>query len=71
MIRSELTQDLAAVREAVDLPLPPGQTSLVDAAQVSLLLAESQPGRALVLIFSDGIEVSSYLPADAILEEAL
>lgn len=68
VIRSELTEDLDAVRAAVDLPLPRGQTSLVDAVQASVVLAESQPGRALILIFSDGIEVSSYLPADAILE---
>lgn len=70
VIRSPLTRDLASLRAAVDLPLPLGQTSLVDAAQASLLLAESEPGRGLVIVFSDGVEVSSYLPADAVLESA-
>ena len=50
--------------------MPTGETSLVDATHASILLAESEPGRALVLVFSDGIEVSSYLPAEAVLETA-
>jgi len=70
VVRSRLTRDLASVRTAVDRSLPPGRTSLVDAAQASLLLAESEPGRALVILFSDGIDVSSYLPPSAVLESA-
>ena len=70
VVRSGLSADLASVRAAVDRPLPAGDTSLVDAAQASILLAESEPGRALVIVFSDGIDVSSYLPADAVLETA-
>jgi VWFA-related protein len=70
VVRSGLTRDLAAVRAAVDRPLPIGDTPLVDAAHASILVAESEPGRALVLVFSDGIEVSSYLPADAVLDTA-
>ena len=34
------------------------------------MLAESEPGRALVIVFSDGIEVSSYLSPDAVLDTA-
>jgi len=70
VVRSGLTRDLASVRAALDRPLPARETSLVDAAQASILLAESEPGRALVIVFSDGIEVSSYLQADAVLETA-
>jgi VWFA-related protein len=70
VVRTGLTRDLAAVRAAVDRRLPTGETSLVDAAHASILLAESEAGRALVIVFSDGIEVSSYLPADAVLETA-
>ena len=54
----------------MDRLLPTGETSLVDAAHASILVAESEPGRALVIVFSDGIEVSSYLPGDAVLETA-
>ena len=70
VVRSGLTRDLAFVRTALDRPLPIGETALVDATHASILLAESEPGRALVIVFSDGIEVSSYLPADAVLETA-
>ncbi len=70
LVRSRLTRDHTAVRAAIDRPLAPGQTSLVDAAHAGILLAESEPGRALVIVFSDGIEVTSYLPAAAVLESA-
>ena len=70
VVRSRLSRDLAAVGTAVDRALPSGLTSLVDAAHVSILLAESEPGRGLVIVFSDGIEISSYLPADAVVESA-
>jgi VWFA-related protein len=70
VVRSGLTRDLAAVRIAVDRPLRSGDTSLVDAVHASILVAESEPGRALVIVFSDGIEVSSYLPADTVLDTA-
>ena len=69
-VGSGLTRDFAAVRAAVDRPFPLGRTALVDATHLSILLAESEPGRGLVIVFSDGIEVSSYLPADAVLETA-
>jgi len=70
VVRSGLSRDLAAVAAAVDSRPPAGETSLVDAAHASILLAESEPGRALVIVFSDGIEVSSYLPAGAVVETA-
>jgi Ca-activated chloride channel homolog len=70
IVRSALTHDIARVRATAAEPLPFGKTSLVDAAHTSMLIAESEPGRALVVIFSDGIEVSSYLPARAVIETA-
>ena len=70
VIRSRLMRDLSAVRAAVDMPFPLDRTALVDAVQASIVMAESGIGRALVLVFSDGIEVSSYLSHDAVLETA-
>jgi VWFA-related protein len=70
VIRSRLTRNLTAVRAAVDMPFPLGRTALVDAVQASFVTADSGIGRALVLVFSDGIEVSSYLSPDAVLETA-
>jgi len=70
VIRSRLSRDRDLVRAAVEQPLPPGQTSLVDAAQIGIVLGESEPGRALVLLLTDGFEVSSYLAPDAVRETA-
>jgi VWFA-related protein len=70
IVGTPLTRNLGLVRDAVDQPLPLGQTALVDAVQAGVLLAESEPGRALVIVFSDGVEVTSYLPADAVVETA-
>lgn len=70
VVRSRLSRELALVRTAVEQPLPPGQTSLIDATQISIVLGESEPGRALVLLLTDGSEVSSYLAPDAVLETA-
>jgi VWFA-related protein len=70
IIRSRLTRNLSAVRAAVDMPLPLGQTALVDAVQASIVMANSGIGRALVLVFSDGVEVSSYLSPRDVLEAA-
>src|SRR3972149_229896 len=45
-------------------PSPPGP------GHTAVLLGESQPGRALVIVFSDGVEVTSYLAAQAVLDTA-
>lgn len=70
VVRSGLTHDRDAIQTALDWVEPAGDTSLVDASETALLVGESQPGRALVIVFSDGVEVSSYLDADAVLDTA-
>jgi len=48
-----------------------GSTSLYDAAYTALTLRDDQPGRRpLVVLFSDGGDTSSWLPARAVLERA-
>jgi VWFA-related protein len=68
LVRSGLTHNLNGVRAALDKTLPLGETALVDAACAALLTGESQPGRALIVVFSDGVEVSSYLPAESVID---
>jgi len=68
VVRSGLTHDMSAIRVALDQTRPLGDTSLVDASYAGLLLGESEPGRALVIVFSDEVEVSSYLDPEAVLE---
>jgi VWFA-related protein len=45
-------------------------TSLIDAAHAGMLLGESDAGRSLLIVFSDGVDTSSWLTADSVLETA-
>jgi Ca-activated chloride channel homolog len=66
-----LTSDAASVEAALASPTQGSDTPLVDAAASALILASVSPGpRALVLVFSDGVEVSSYLTRTEVLETA-
>jgi VWFA-related protein len=47
-----------------------GSTSLRDAAFAGLALREADPGRTLVLLFSDGADTSSWLTAAKVIEAA-
>jgi Ca-activated chloride channel homolog len=47
-----------------------GSTSLRDAAFAGLALREADPGRTLLLIFSDGRDTSSWLTLPAVIESA-
>lgn len=70
VVNADLTRDRAAVLAALDGTRPFGDTSLVDAAEAAILVAESQPGRALVIVFSDGVEVTSYLDEETVVDTA-
>ena len=70
LIRSGLTHDTSIVRTALDKAPPLGETALVDAAYAALLTGESQAGRALIVVFSDGVEASSYLPVESVIDLA-
>jgi VWFA-related protein len=65
-----LTADAGLVRSAIDRAEPAGNTSLVDASFAGMMLAESDAGRGLVIVFSDGLDVSSWLRPKAVLEVA-
>jgi VWFA-related protein len=55
---------------ALDHPPDPGETAMIDAAFAGMILGESDVGRALLIIFSDGRDTASWLPADAVLQTA-
>lgn len=65
-----LTDDLDRVRAALDHVRGDGLTSLIDATHAGMLLGESDAGRSLLIVFSDGVDTSSWLSADAVLETA-
>jgi VWFA-related protein len=65
---SDLTKDVGVVRKALDEARPAGETALIDASYAAITLGESDVGRALVIVFSDGVDTSSWLTAQAVLE---
>jgi VWFA-related protein len=67
---SDLTKDVAAIKKALDQARPWGETALTDASYAAITLGESDVGRALVIVFSDGVDTSSWLTAQAVLETA-
>jgi Ca-activated chloride channel family protein len=69
-VRSELTADRARVRSALDHADASGYTALVDACYAALSLGESGVGRALVIVFSDGVDTTSWLTAEQALRAA-
>lgn len=68
--RAALTADLEKVRSALTFRPPEGDTSLVDGIYTAMMIGESDAGRSLLIVFSDGVDTASFLPADAVLDTA-
>ncbi len=70
LLGSTLTQDRTRLLTLLNSAKPAGDTALIDAAFAGMLVGESEPGRALVMVFSDGLDVSSWLPASRVVDAA-
>lgn len=70
VVRSALTPDHARTRLALDPIEAGGDTALVDAAYAGIVLAEADVGRGLLLVFSDALDVNSWLQEDSVLDIA-
>jgi len=70
VLGSGLTTEVARVRTALDQAQPSGGTALVDASYAGMMIGESDVGRALLIVFSDGLDTSSWLSAEAVLDTA-
>ena len=68
--RRGLTSNVASVQAALGEAQSSGQTALVDGAYAGIMVGESDAGRALLIVFSDGVDTSSWLRADAVLDAA-
>lgn len=68
--RQVMTTELARVTEALALVEPAGNTSLTDAVSLGLSLGEQSTGRALLVVFSDGVDTTSWQSDDIVLESA-
>ena len=67
---SALTSDVQPLRDALEEVVGAGETSLVDGAYAGLTIGESDAGRALLIIFSDGLDTLSWLSPAAVLGTA-
>jgi len=65
-----LTSDFGRIRRALDSSEAIGSTSLVDASYAGMVLGESDVGRSLVLVFSDGLDSAAWLSTDEVLDIA-
>ena len=66
----EMTPDLGRIDRALDTVEPSGDTALIDASSLGLSLAEQGDGRGLLVIFSDGLDTTSWQSEDAVLRSA-
>jgi VWFA-related protein len=69
-LAAPLTRDLGSARAALDRAEGNGNTALVDGTYAALTVGESGAGRALLMVFSDGVDTSSWLASDAVVEIA-
>jgi Ca-activated chloride channel family protein len=69
-IHSPLTNDFGRMRQLIGEMDANGRTSLRDAAQAALLQGDPDAGRALIMLFTDGDDVSSWLADAAIVDTA-
>lgn len=70
VLGSGLTKDAGMVRQALDDTVGSGETALVDGTFSAIMLGESDVGRALVIVFSDGVDTASWLTDTAVLDAA-
>jgi VWFA-related protein len=70
VLPQRLTRDVTLVRQRLDEVTPAGQTALVDGTYGALTLSGSGAGRDLLLVFSDGVDTSSFLTPARVLESA-
>jgi len=70
VLAADLTGDVARVGSVVDRLVGRGETALVDGAYAALILGEQDAGRSLLMVFSDGLDTSSWLTPDAVVSIA-
>ncbi len=65
-----LTSDLSSVRGELLRLSPSGRTAVMDGVYVALTTTLAQPGRSLVVVCTDGSDISSWLRPDEVIESA-
>jgi len=69
-LREAPTPEVGRVRVALDRVEAAGGTALFDGTYAALMLGETDVGRDLLIVFSDGVDTSSWLSAEGVLGAA-
>jgi VWFA-related protein len=64
------SKNTSVIRAEVEAAEPAGETALIDASHAAIAFAASSTERGLVVIFSDGVDTSSWLTSELVLETA-
>lgn len=67
---AKLSKDFDPLRAALDDAQGMGETALVDGTYAGITVGESDVGRSLLIVLSDGLDISSWLTPEAVLEVA-
>jgi VWFA-related protein len=70
VVHAAPTRDAPGVLAALERAFVGGDTSLVDACYSAVALAESGGGRPVAIVFSDGVDTSSFLRPEDVLAAA-
>jgi Ca-activated chloride channel homolog len=70
VLGSKLTNNLDLVRNAMTPLDDGGDTAIIDATYAAMMLGESDVGRGLVIVFSDGVDTASWLTPELVLNTA-
>jgi VWFA-related protein len=69
-LRERLTGDFSRIGNALALVEPEGETAVIDGSYAALMLGETDIGRDLLLVFSDGVDTASWLTREQVLDAA-
>lgn len=63
-----LSKNRSCVGDALNAATPEGETALIDGVFAGMMVGESDVGRSLLMVFSDGLDTASFLSAERVLE---
>jgi VWFA-related protein len=67
-LRCELSTDRACADRELGAARPTGETALIDGVFAAMMIGESDVGRSLLMVLSDGLDTASWLTADRVLD---
>ena len=69
-LKCALSTDARCLQDALSTVQSGGQTSLIDGTYAAMVLGESEPGRSLVMVFSDRFDTASWLSSARVVDTA-